>query len=334
MPRVTRADIAASTGRYTYYVIVGFPRYSASFRVTVQPLRRHTAERNRAIDRMASGRRNFLLLGALTRMWIRCRRERCAAGRDAMHQRSMGTLILLLALASCARPATPARYSATPVTVVTATGTPHLPTPQGSISPTALSLRALPTFGPTPSVRPPYCGSGESIGEPITYPSAEAQTWASDQVVVGTIETQEARWKVVGGYPYIMTYSLLRVEGRARGWTSDALFIVTSGGTLEGCTQRSNSPTLERGARYLLFLLDENNRSAIEPMPIYLINGGEAGRQPVMGNRGPDLLLVPLRQALAQPPPSDLRKDFVVPLAHAPITPLASATATPATSGR
>lgn len=251
-----------------------------------------------------------------------------------MLQRALGTLVLLFALVSCTRSATPISNSATPIMVARATSTPNFPTTQDSASPTALSLRALPTFGPTPSVRPPYCGGGTSTGEPITYPSAEAQSWASDQVVVGTVEEQEARWKVVGGYPYIVTYSLLRVEGRARGWPSDALFVVTPGGTLDGCTQRSNSPTLQRGERYLLFLLDENNRSSIEPMPIYLINGGEAGRQPVKGDGSTNLLLAPLQQALALPPPSDLRKDFVVPLARAPMAPLAPTTATPTTPGR
>lgn len=239
--------------------------------------------------------------------------------------------LLLIFLVSCTMPDDPAPGIATPAGRTTATSlgaqpaveTPVLLPSRAPATNIPLSLDTLPTFGPTPSVRPPYCGDRASIGEPITYPSLVAQAWASDQVIMGTVEAQEARWKVVGGYPYIVTYSLLHVEERVRGRPFDSLYIATPGGTLEGCTQRSNSPTIRRGEKDVLFLLDDNY-STVEPMPIYLINGGEAGRQSVTGDGSLIMLLASLRQALGQTPPPDLRADFVVPLDRAPIAPVAT----------
>ncbi len=195
-----------------------------------------------------------------------------------------------------------------------------LPTPNIPTS-TAISLRTLPTPGITPSIRPPYCGPGVAAGNAITYTSPAAQTWAASQVVVGIVTEQEARWQVVSGYAYIVTYSLLKVEARVRGLPFTSLFIATSGGSIDGCTQQSNTPTLARGERVLLFLVGEERRAPTTPSAIYVISGGEGGRQELAPATDSAGVLASLRQTLTQPPPSDLRPDIIVPLESAPMTP-------------
>jgi len=239
-------------------------------------------------------------------------------------RKSGGAIVLLLALSSCTHPATPASGIATPFVALPSFATPTRPTPHTGTTPTVLSLGELPTPQPVASARAPYCGGQPSVGEPITYPSLAAQTWASEQVVVGTVEAQESRWEVTGGYPYIATYALLRVEERVRGLPFEALFLAGAGGTLDGCTQRTNFPSLMRGERYLLFLVGRDPSAPFVPTTIYVVNGGEAGQQ--LLTTGTDLaaLLGPLRQTLTQPPPSDLRADFLVPLDRAPAAPIST----------
>lgn len=265
--------------------------------------------------------------------WVRILGALRRAVRGAPVHRFGGLVALILvALSTCgcqgARTGTvatlmitaaPNRTMATP-----GPGTPPSLTPRVTVTPPASSSSTLPAAALTPSVQPPYCGGGTSTGEPITYSSPAARTWASSQVIVGLVESQETRWEVSSGTPYIVTYSLLQVEGRARGQPAANLFVATPGGTLDGCTQRSNAPALQRGERYLLFLLDRESRPATRQGSIYLINGGEEGRQLIVGDTRPDALLAPLRQSLTQPPPPDLRADFVVPLARSPLAPVAT----------
>lgn len=111
-----------------------------------------------------------------------------------------------------------------------------------------------------------------------------------------------------------MTYSLLRVEERVRGLPSDTLRSATSGGTLDGCTQTTNLRPFRQHERLLLFLGRSDREQSPNAPPLYYLNGGETGRQPIADNEN----LAPL---LAQPPPRDLRPDFIIPLDRAPVAP-------------
>lgn len=186
--------------------------------------------------------------------------------------------------------------------------------------PTAISpLSLLPVAPPTPSVRPPDCRGLAPAASSLPTPSLPVHVWSSAQVVVGTVLSQEARWEVSSGYPYIVTYSLVRVEERVRGQPADVLIIGTNGGSLDGCKQGTSGATLQSNARYLLFLNHDQTRPEADARQSYRINGGAAGRQLLTADADLVALLDPLRQILAQVPPRDFGPYSLVPLERAPI---------------
>jgi len=53
-------------------------------------------------------------------------------------------------------------------------------------------------------------------GDPVTYPSGAGQVWATEQLVVGTVEEQRVRPDLSGNETIIKTYSRLRVHADHR----------------------------------------------------------------------------------------------------------------------
>jgi hypothetical protein len=170
---------------------------------------------------------------------------------------------------------------------------------------------------------------------PFTFISQAGKAWASDQVVVGTIEEKSAHWEIVGDEPLIRTYSRLRVEERVRGRPEPTLLIRTVGGTLDGCTQHiGDEASLRVGERLLLFLR-QSDTSTSDEIRYFVVSGsssvwtissdGQAATNSAGLVQMPLIdLLGEIQQALEQPPPPDLDPQYVVAPDRAPLAPMAT----------
>lgn len=139
--------------------------------------------------------------------------------------------------------------------------------------------------------------------------------------MLGTVTAQETRWNPRTSFDAITTYSVLRVEGRARGLPFDPLFVATPGGTIGGCTQTvSELPQLPVGARVLVFLGTGDRRAPLAAQTIFGPNGGAASVVVAGTDDQAAQLLAEARAALRQQPPPDLDAGLVVPPDRAPIT--------------
>ena len=183
--------------------------------------------------------------------------------------------------------------------------------------PADLALLPVPT---KPASFTPKACNIQVAAEPIQYRSVAARAWAAEQVVLGTVTAQETRWDPRSDSDAIATYSVLRVEARARGLPFEPLFLATSGGTIGGCTTSvSNLPRLPVGVRVLLFLTSSDRRVPVAAQIIFSPLG-DAASVVVAGTDDPAAqLLAEVRAALRGPPP-DLDAGLVVPLDRAPIT--------------
>ncbi len=222
---------------------------------------------------------------------------------------------LPLALAGCAS------LGGVAVGVPPSGGTPVV-TPLGgtprATPPADLALLPVPTK--SASFTPTSCNI-QVAAEPIQYRSVAARAWAAEQVVLGTVTAQEARWDPRSDSDAIATYSVLRVEERARGLPFDPLFLATSGGTIGGCTTSvSNLPRLPVGVRVLLFLTSSDRRAPVAAQTIFFPLGDAASVVVAGTDDQAAQLLAEVRAALRGPPPPDLDAGLVVPLDRAPIT--------------
>lgn len=245
-----------------------------------------------------------------------------AAGRARGRWWRGGVVALVLAsAAACAPPAPTGEVVPTAATprgvIASAAATPSV----ARFPPSASPATARPGTGVAAS--PSACGPRFTAGHPFTFASRADHAWGSGQVVVGTVEAQEVRWD----RSYIVTISRVRVEERARGLPFATLLVRTPGGTLDGCTQRVFPEIpLVPGERVLLFLAERNAPPSPAlpqtPTTLYDVIGGPAGKQTLADDADIAALLLPLRQALAQPPPPDLDPRFLIPLDRAPVAPV------------
>jgi len=204
----------------------------------------------------------------------------------------------------------------TPLSGGMSTVTPLGGTPRATL-PSDLALLPVPTQ--STSFTPTTCNI-QVAADPIQYRSVAARAWASEQVVLGTVTAQEARWNPRSDGDAIATYSVLRVEARARGLPFDPLFLVTSGGTIGGCTTSvSNLPRIPAGARVLLFLTSSDRRAPLTANTIFAPLGDAASVVVVGADGDATQLLAEVRAGLRRPPPPDLDAGLVVPLDRAPI---------------
>jgi hypothetical protein len=250
--------------------------------------------------------------------------------------------LLMLLLVGCGGPVAPtvspiaSRPLALPAAATPSPGvgaTPQ-PSPAGVFTPGDI-LTGLPPVGTLPT-GPPSCspdGGATLAINPVTYPGLAGQAWAAGQIVVGSVMAQGTRWESLRGESAIFTYSLVRVEQRARGTPEEDILVREYGGTLDGCAQRSTLPTLGAGQAALLFL-QRSTVVAGARWPVYTVVGGEPGLRRIEpdshaqawvvtgGQRLPlQQVLDELWQVLSQPPPSALPTRDVVPLVQAPVAP-------------
>jgi hypothetical protein len=196
-------------------------------------------------------------------------------------------------------------------------GTPH----------TALPTATLPAPWRTQPTPTPRCAAVNSIiaSNPVLYPGLAGQAWAAEQLVVGVVVEQRARWEIPADEPLIVTYSRLRVEERVRGEPERELTIKQLGGLLDGCTQviGGGAPALRLGERVLLFL--RRSGSIEGGASLYYIAGGGPGLSWVtpdgrtvtnangLDPRPLETVLASARQALGQPPPRELSRRHPTP---------------------
>ena len=205
--------------------------------------------------------------------------------------------------------------------------------PASAATPAAISTRSwLPGGATTPVGTRPACWAYAIDGP--TYPGLAGYAWGADQIVVGTVIAQEARWETLMDRPAVFTYSLVRVTERARGLPGEALVLREAGGTLDGCTQRGSQTALITGVTYVLFLLcqpDTMSSSAAVPT-CNRLSGAAASRRveesqgiswvTTDGARQPlQQVLDDIRVALAQPPPRLYPPSLIIPLDRAPLAP-------------
>jgi hypothetical protein len=243
-------------------------------------------------------------------------------------------VLLCVGVGGCAGRATapPSRIapSSGPAGRIVTPGTPTLsPAPTGSPS-----LRAyLPTLGPIPSRKPPYCQNDGPAASIQSFPSFPYLAWSADQVVVGRVVEQVVRSEVYDGQPQTITYSLIAVEQRVRGEAEVTLVMVNQGGTLyPGCTQSSSQITVQLGDRRLFFL---GKGKIPRSFQVYGFLGSSEGAARIesdaqgqdwvilgTGKRSLAEVLGELWVVLGQPQPSDPSyQPYFVPLTQAPVAP-------------
>jgi hypothetical protein len=198
-------------------------------------------------------------------------------------------------------------------------------------------LRAyIPTLGPTPSRKPPYCQNDGPAASVRSYPSLPYLAWSADQVVVGRVVEQTARIEVLDGQPYTFTFSLIEVEQRIRGLPEPTLVLGQAGGTpYPGCNQAFVGVPIRLGDQYLFLLKSGESLHSGVTIPLYGPLGAWQGAARIEPDtQGQDWVIVgtgkrPLAEVLGelwvvlgQPQPSDpaYQRDFV-PLTRAPVAP-------------
>ncbi len=182
-------------------------------------------------------------------------------------------------------------------------------------TPSARLPTARAAAGPTATINCPPL----AVPSALPYPGWAGLIWYSDTIVVGTVLSQETRW--VG--QAIVTTSLVRVDEGVRGLPAAMLGVDQTGGTLDGCTQRSGESPLPRGVRVLLFLgRYAAAAAATDGLRYYIKWGGYGGYDRPASTAMPTAeRLADVRRILAAPPPAELSPAWIIPLERSPLAP-------------